>query len=93
MKDCKNFNNYKLQTDSNRYAGLYSKFSSADKGYKNIIFDRFTVFSSLYDQGFYSFIDAIDTKTLLKSYPTVYGTNVISVERKASILTFQKFAF
>ncbi len=93
VTDSKIFNSYKLQTDRNQYAGLYSRFSSGDKGYKNIVFDRFTVFSSLYNRDFSSFIDAIATKTLLKSYPTACGTNVISVERKARTLIFQKFTF
>ncbi|MGS2763076.1 hypothetical protein [Sinomicrobium sp. M5D2P9] len=93
VMNSKIFGNYKLQVNGNKYAGLYSKFSSGDKGYKNVIFDRFTVFSSLYNRDFSSFIHTIDTKTLLKSYPTAYGTNVISVERKARTLTFQKFTY
>ncbi|MGS2738176.1 hypothetical protein [Sinomicrobium sp. M5D2P17] len=93
VTNSKFFKNYKLQTDGNKYAGLYSKFSSGDEGYENVIFDRFTVFSSLYNQDFSAFIDAIHTRTLLKSYPTAYGTNVISVKKKTRTLTFRKFTF
>ncbi|UGU15728.1 hypothetical protein LS482_18855 [Sinomicrobium kalidii] len=93
MINSKTFNNYRLRPYNTRFAGLYSRFSSGEKGYKNIVFDRFTVFSSLYDSSFSAFINNIGTETLLKSYPTASGTNVVSVKKKARKLTFQKFVF
>ncbi len=89
----RNFKNYRLQVNRNRYAGFYARFGSSDAGYDHIVFDRFVVYASLYSPDFSSFRSGVRKNTLLQCYPVPDGVNLINIRPGADTFTLHKFVF
>ncbi|WP_236002959.1 hypothetical protein, partial [Luteirhabdus pelagi] len=91
----KNFRDYSFYKRSRKYNRLYSLFEIKNKDMENLIVDRITLLSSIYDESYMDYLKKLNSSgsELLVSYFTPDGVNTVRSPKKDFKLTFDKFNF
>ncbi|WP_298487863.1 hypothetical protein [uncultured Maribacter sp.] len=91
----KKFKGYTFYNSSKKYNGLYAQFIIKEEKLKNLIIDRISLFSVLYNPIFEAYVTKLNEEgsSLLNAYNTEEGVNVLRSYKEEKKLFFEKFMF